>query len=124
GNVFQSVTALSSAIHVVESSLRVSWHSVFAVMANTFLMEGGNSTLINLGGSRHFFVAECTEQLCRGDPRQRCDEAGEVLHFIFLGPHVWSPSPRLCFRATTCREAWLCFIQLFPPTFTTTLGCS
>ncbi|RNC51228.1 dispersed gene family protein 1 (DGF-1), partial [Trypanosoma cruzi] len=54
GNVFQSVTALSSAIHVVESSLRVSWHSVFAVMANTFNMEGGNSTLINLGGSRHF----------------------------------------------------------------------
>ncbi|KAF5214976.1 hypothetical protein ECC02_012371 [Trypanosoma cruzi] len=51
GNVFQSVTASSSAIYVVGSSLRVSWHSVFAVMSNTFHMAG--STLIHLEGSMH-----------------------------------------------------------------------
>ncbi|EAN94036.1 dispersed gene family protein 1 (DGF-1), putative [Trypanosoma cruzi] len=51
GNVFQSVTASSSALYVVGSALRVSWHSVFAVMGNTFHMAGGDSTLINLEGS-------------------------------------------------------------------------
>ncbi|EKG02657.1 dispersed gene family protein 1 (DGF-1), putative, partial [Trypanosoma cruzi] len=51
GNVFQSVTASSSAIHVVGSALRVSWHSVFAVVGNTFHMAGGDSTLIYLKGS-------------------------------------------------------------------------
>ncbi|PWU86303.1 dispersed gene family protein 1 (DGF-1) [Trypanosoma cruzi] len=50
-NVFQSVTASSSAIYVVESALRVSWHSVFAVVGNTFHMDGGGSTLIHLEGS-------------------------------------------------------------------------
>ncbi|RNC36458.1 dispersed gene family protein 1 (DGF-1) [Trypanosoma cruzi] len=53
GNVFQSVRASSSAIHAVRSALRVSWHSVFAVMGNTFHMAGANGTLIYLGGSRH-----------------------------------------------------------------------
>ncbi|KAF8276049.1 putative dispersed gene family protein 1 (DGF-1) [Trypanosoma cruzi] len=53
GNVFHSVTASSSAIHVVESSLRVSWHSLFAVVGNTFHMDGVNSTLIYLEGSGH-----------------------------------------------------------------------
>ncbi|EAN95484.1 dispersed gene family protein 1 (DGF-1), putative [Trypanosoma cruzi] len=52
GNVFQSVAASSSAIYVVISSLRVSWHSLFAVMGNTFHMAGGDSTLIHLEGSR------------------------------------------------------------------------
>ncbi|ESS63021.1 dispersed protein family protein 1 (DGF-1) [Trypanosoma cruzi Dm28c] len=52
GNVFQSVTASSSAIHVVRSSLRVSWYSVFAVVGNAFHMAGGDSTLIYLEGSR------------------------------------------------------------------------
>ncbi|EKG03682.1 dispersed gene family protein 1 (DGF-1), putative, partial [Trypanosoma cruzi] len=51
GNVFQSVTASSSAIYVVRSALRVSWHSVFAVVGNTFHMAGGDSTLIHLKGS-------------------------------------------------------------------------
>ncbi|PWU85557.1 dispersed gene family protein 1 (DGF-1) [Trypanosoma cruzi] len=51
GNVFHSVRASSSAIHVVESSLRVSWHSVFAVVGNTFHMTGGDGTLIYLEGS-------------------------------------------------------------------------
>ncbi|RNC46742.1 dispersed gene family protein 1 (DGF-1), partial [Trypanosoma cruzi] len=51
GNVFQSVTASSSAIHVVRSALRVSWRSLFAVVGNTFHMDGGNSTLIYLEGS-------------------------------------------------------------------------
>ncbi|EKG00373.1 dispersed gene family protein 1 (DGF-1), putative, partial [Trypanosoma cruzi] len=31
--------------------LRVSWHSVFAVVGNTFHMDGANSTLIHLEGS-------------------------------------------------------------------------
>ncbi|RNC56593.1 dispersed gene family protein 1 (DGF-1) [Trypanosoma cruzi] len=51
GNVFQTVTASSSAIYVVESALRVLWHSVFAVVGNTFHMAGGDSTLIYLEGS-------------------------------------------------------------------------
>ncbi|PWU87938.1 dispersed gene family protein 1 (DGF-1) [Trypanosoma cruzi] len=51
GNVFQSVTASSSAIYVVRSSLRVSWHSLFAVVGNTFHMDGGGATVIYLGGS-------------------------------------------------------------------------
>ncbi|RNC55318.1 dispersed gene family protein 1 (DGF-1), partial [Trypanosoma cruzi] len=52
GNVFQSVRASSSAIRVVRFALSVSWHSVFAVMGNTFHMAGANGTLIYLGGSR------------------------------------------------------------------------
>ncbi|KAF8291531.1 putative dispersed gene family protein 1 (DGF-1) [Trypanosoma cruzi] len=51
GNVFQSVRVSSRAIHVVEYALRVSWHSLFAVMGNTFHMDGGDSTLICLEGS-------------------------------------------------------------------------
>ncbi|RNC42473.1 dispersed gene family protein 1 (DGF-1), partial [Trypanosoma cruzi] len=51
GNVFQSVTESSSAIHVVGSSLRVLWRSLFAVVGNTFHMAGGDSTLIYLEGS-------------------------------------------------------------------------
>ncbi|RNC32862.1 dispersed gene family protein 1 (DGF-1), partial [Trypanosoma cruzi] len=51
GNVFQSVTASSSAIYVVRSALSVSWHSVFAVVGNTFHMAGGDGTLIHLEGS-------------------------------------------------------------------------
>ncbi|EKG02311.1 dispersed gene family protein 1 (DGF-1), putative, partial [Trypanosoma cruzi] len=53
GNVFQTVTASSSAICVVESSLRVSWHSLFAVMGNTFHMDGGDGNLICFEGCRH-----------------------------------------------------------------------
>ncbi|EKF26708.1 dispersed gene family protein 1 (DGF-1), putative, partial [Trypanosoma cruzi marinkellei] len=51
GNAFQSVTASSSAVYVVRYGLRVSWHSVFAVMGNTFHMDGVNATLIHLEGS-------------------------------------------------------------------------
>ncbi|EAN90717.1 dispersed gene family protein 1 (DGF-1), putative [Trypanosoma cruzi] len=51
GNVFQTVTASSSAIHVVGSALRVSWHSLFAVVGNTFHMDGGGAMLIPLEGS-------------------------------------------------------------------------
>ncbi|RNC34967.1 dispersed gene family protein 1 (DGF-1), partial [Trypanosoma cruzi] len=51
GNVFLTVSASSSAIHVVEYALRVSWYSVFAVVGNAFHMAGGNSTLIHLEGS-------------------------------------------------------------------------
>ncbi|KAF5223563.1 hypothetical protein ECC02_003295, partial [Trypanosoma cruzi] len=53
GNVFQTEMASSSAIHVVGSALRVSWHSVFAVMGNKFHMTGVNGTLIYLEGSMH-----------------------------------------------------------------------
>ncbi|KAF8299477.1 putative dispersed gene family protein 1 (DGF-1) [Trypanosoma cruzi] len=53
GNVFQSVTASSSAIHVVDSALRVSWSSVFAVMGNAFHMDGSNGTLMHLEGPSH-----------------------------------------------------------------------
>ncbi|EKF38046.1 dispersed gene family protein 1 (DGF-1), putative [Trypanosoma cruzi marinkellei] len=52
-NVFQSVTTSSSAIYVVRSALKVSWHSVFAVMGNAFHMAGVNATLIHLEGSRN-----------------------------------------------------------------------
>ncbi|EKF38959.1 dispersed gene family protein 1 (DGF-1), putative, partial [Trypanosoma cruzi marinkellei] len=55
GNVFQTVRALSIAIYVVESALRVSWHSVFAVVGNAFHMDGGDGTLIHLEGSRQSF---------------------------------------------------------------------
>ncbi|EKF29319.1 dispersed gene family protein 1 (DGF-1), putative, partial [Trypanosoma cruzi marinkellei] len=51
GNVFQSVTASSSAIHAAGAALRVSWHSLFAVMDNTLHMDGGGATPIYLGGS-------------------------------------------------------------------------
>ncbi|RNC33607.1 dispersed gene family protein 1 (DGF-1), partial [Trypanosoma cruzi] len=50
GNVFQTVRASSSAIYVVGSALRVSWHSVFAVLGNVFHMDGSNGTLIHLEG--------------------------------------------------------------------------
>ncbi|PWU84391.1 dispersed gene family protein 1 (DGF-1) [Trypanosoma cruzi] len=53
GNTFQTEMASSSAIHVVGSALRVSWHSVFAVMGNKFHMTGVNGTLIYLEGSMH-----------------------------------------------------------------------
>ncbi|EKF31520.1 dispersed gene family protein 1 (DGF-1), putative [Trypanosoma cruzi marinkellei] len=51
GNVFSSVTASSSAIYVVGSALSVLWHSVFAVVGNTFHMDGGDSNLMHLEGS-------------------------------------------------------------------------
>ncbi|EKF29120.1 dispersed gene family protein 1 (DGF-1), putative, partial [Trypanosoma cruzi marinkellei] len=54
GNAFQTVRESSIAVHVVGSALRVSWHSVFAVMGNTFHMAGGNTTLIYLEGSMRF----------------------------------------------------------------------
>ncbi|EAN89615.1 dispersed gene family protein 1 (DGF-1), putative [Trypanosoma cruzi] len=52
GNVFQSVAASSSAIHVVGSALSVSWRSVFALVGNTFHMAGANGSLMYIGGSR------------------------------------------------------------------------
>ncbi|RNC34883.1 dispersed gene family protein 1 (DGF-1), partial [Trypanosoma cruzi] len=51
GNTFQTEMASSCAIHVVGSSLRVLWHSVFAVVGNKFHMTGVNGTLIYLEGS-------------------------------------------------------------------------
>ncbi|PWV05932.1 dispersed gene family protein 1 (DGF-1) [Trypanosoma cruzi] len=51
GNVFQSVRAPSSAIRVVGTALRVSWHSLFAVVGNSFHVAGANGTLIYLEGS-------------------------------------------------------------------------
>ncbi|ESS60858.1 hypothetical protein TCDM_11589 [Trypanosoma cruzi Dm28c] len=51
GNLFQSVTASSIAIYALGFALSVSWHSLFAVVGNTFHMAGGDSTLIHLEGS-------------------------------------------------------------------------
>ncbi|KAF5218069.1 hypothetical protein ECC02_009042 [Trypanosoma cruzi] len=70
GNVFQTVTASSSAIHVVRSALRVSWHSVFAVVGNTFHMDGANSTLIYLersGQSSSLIVLNGSAVVIRGN---------------------------------------------------------
>ncbi|EKF32097.1 dispersed gene family protein 1 (DGF-1), putative, partial [Trypanosoma cruzi marinkellei] len=55
GNVFQTVRASSSAIHFVRSAVRVSWHSLFAVMGNTFHMAGVKNTVIRLKGSSQSF---------------------------------------------------------------------
>ncbi|EAN82563.1 dispersed gene family protein 1 (DGF-1), putative, partial [Trypanosoma cruzi] len=55
GNVFQSVRASLNVIYFVESSLRVSWHSLFAVVGNSFHVAGGDGTLINLEGSSQSF---------------------------------------------------------------------
>ncbi|RNC33699.1 putative dispersed gene family protein 1 (DGF-1), partial [Trypanosoma cruzi] len=51
GNVFQTLTASSSAIHVVGSPLSVLWRSLFALVGNTFHMDGGDSTLMYIEGS-------------------------------------------------------------------------
>ncbi|RNC51253.1 dispersed gene family protein 1 (DGF-1), partial [Trypanosoma cruzi] len=123
GNVFQSVRASSSAIHVVESALRVLWHSVFAVVGNTFHMDGGDSTLICLEGSGQSFslsVLNNSAVVIRGNLVLR-----PVRNFMYFFWHyVWSPGQRLCFKATTCRETGLCFFQATLPTSTTTPGCS
>ncbi|RNF19838.1 dispersed gene family protein 1 (DGF-1) [Trypanosoma conorhini] len=51
GNTFRPVAAYSSAIYIVDSSLRVSWDSLFAVVRNTFATGGANSVVVRLGGS-------------------------------------------------------------------------
>ncbi|EKF98822.1 dispersed gene family protein 1 (DGF-1), putative, partial [Trypanosoma cruzi] len=82
GNVFHSVRASSSAIHVVESSLRVSWHSVFAVVGNTFHMAGGDGTLIYLEGSSEsssLSVLNNSAVVIRGNLVSR-----SVKHFILV----------------------------------------
>ncbi|EKF26105.1 dispersed gene family protein 1 (DGF-1), putative, partial [Trypanosoma cruzi marinkellei] len=45
--------ASSSAINFVGPSLKLSWHSLFAVMGNTFHVAGGDGTPICLEGSSH-----------------------------------------------------------------------
>ncbi|PWU85573.1 dispersed gene family protein 1 (DGF-1) [Trypanosoma cruzi] len=80
GNVFQSVAASSSVIYFVGSALRVSWHSVFAVMGNTFHVAGGNSTLIHLEGSSQSFslsVLNNSAVVIRGNV-----VVGELEHFM------------------------------------------
>ncbi|ESL09276.1 hypothetical protein TRSC58_03007 [Trypanosoma rangeli SC58] len=52
GNTFRSVVGVSSVICVVDSTLRVSWDSLFAVMRNTFAVEDDKSVIIHLGGSQ------------------------------------------------------------------------
>ncbi|EKG02163.1 dispersed gene family protein 1 (DGF-1), putative [Trypanosoma cruzi] len=82
GNVFQTVTASSSAIQVVRSALRVSWHSVFAVVGNTFHMAGGNATLIHLEGpsqSSSLGVLNNSAVVIRGNFVAR-----PVRHFLLL----------------------------------------
>ncbi|EAN98218.1 dispersed gene family protein 1 (DGF-1), putative [Trypanosoma cruzi] len=80
GNVLQTVMASSSAIRVVGSALSVLWHSVFAVIGNTFHMDGSNSTLIHLGGSSESFslsVLNNSAVVIRGNVVTR-----PVKHFI------------------------------------------
>ncbi|EKF29593.1 dispersed gene family protein 1 (DGF-1), putative [Trypanosoma cruzi marinkellei] len=85
GNVFQSVTESSGAIHILKSALRVSWHSLFAVMGNTFHMAGANSTLIHLEGSSQLSslsVLNNSAVVVRGNVVSR-----SVQYFIFFfGP--------------------------------------
>ncbi|RNE97253.1 dispersed gene family protein 1 (DGF-1), partial [Trypanosoma rangeli] len=50
-NTFRSVVGVSSVICVVDSTLRLSWDSLFAVMRNTFSVEGRKSVIIQRGGS-------------------------------------------------------------------------
>ncbi|ESS60507.1 hypothetical protein TCDM_11966 [Trypanosoma cruzi Dm28c] len=123
GNTFQTEMASSSAIHVVGSALRVSWHSLFAVVGNTFHMTGVNGTLIYLEGSMHsssLSVLNDSAMVVRGN-----FVVGGLKHFIcFSGPYVWSLFRRSCFRATKCREACLCLSQDPFSKFTTTPGCS
>ncbi|EKF98882.1 dispersed gene family protein 1 (DGF-1), putative, partial [Trypanosoma cruzi] len=82
GNLFQSVRASSSAVHVVGSALRVSWHSVFAVVGNTFHMAGGDGTLIYLEGPSEPFslsVLNNSAVVIRGNIVTR-----PVQYFIFF----------------------------------------
>ncbi|EKG06859.1 dispersed gene family protein 1 (DGF-1), putative, partial [Trypanosoma cruzi] len=89
GNLFQSVTASSSAIHVVRSALRVSWHSVFAVVGNTFHMDGGDGTLIHLEGpsqSLSLSVLNSSAVVVRGNIVAR-----PVKYFMnIFSSYVWS----------------------------------
>ncbi|EAN83799.1 dispersed gene family protein 1 (DGF-1), putative, partial [Trypanosoma cruzi] len=81
-NVFQTVTVSSIAIYFVGSSLRVSWHSVFAVMGNTFHMDGGDGTPIHLEGSSQLSslkVQNNSAVVIRGNVVSR-----PVRHFLLL----------------------------------------
>ncbi|EAN83014.1 dispersed gene family protein 1 (DGF-1), putative, partial [Trypanosoma cruzi] len=114
GNVFQSVTASSSAIYVVESSLRVSWHSVFAVMGNTFHMEGGNSTLIYLAGSRHFLslsVLNNSAVVIRGNVVTR-----PVRYFIlFFGASRVESQSAVVFQGNDMQGSLVVFYPSYSP---------
>ncbi|KAF5217289.1 hypothetical protein ECC02_009846 [Trypanosoma cruzi] len=70
GNAFQTMTTSSSAIQVVKYALRVTWHSVFAVLGNTFHMAGGEGTPIHLEGyaeSLSLFVLNSSAVVVRGN---------------------------------------------------------
>ncbi|PWV13049.1 dispersed gene family protein 1 (DGF-1) [Trypanosoma cruzi] len=70
GNAFQTITTSSSAIQVVKYALRVTWHSVFAVLGNTFHMAGGEGTPIHLEGyaeSLSLFVLNSSAVVVRGN---------------------------------------------------------
>ncbi|ESS58969.1 hypothetical protein TCDM_12331 [Trypanosoma cruzi Dm28c] len=112
GNVFQSVGASSSAIYVVRSALRVSWHSMFAVIGNTFHMAGGGSTLINLEGSSESFslrVLNNSAMVIRGNFVSR-----PVRYFLLLilALHVESRSAVL-FQGNDMRGSVAAFLSGF-----------
>ncbi|RNC46066.1 dispersed gene family protein 1 (DGF-1), partial [Trypanosoma cruzi] len=70
GNAFQTMTTSSSAIQVVRYALRVTWHSVFAVLGNAFHMAGGEGTPIHLEGyaeSLSLFVLNGSAVVVRGN---------------------------------------------------------
>ncbi|RNF12232.1 dispersed gene family protein 1 (DGF-1), partial [Trypanosoma cruzi] len=85
GNAFQTMKTSSSAIQVVKYALRVSWHSVFAVLGNAFHMAGGEGTPIHLEGyaeSLSLFVLNSSAVVIRGNVVSR-----PVKHLIVF---LWS----------------------------------
>ncbi|RNC51069.1 dispersed gene family protein 1 (DGF-1), partial [Trypanosoma cruzi] len=108
GNVFQTVRASSSAIYVVGSALRVSWHSVFAVLGNVFHMDGGDSTLINLEGfaqSSSLKVLNNSAVVIRGNVVSR-----PVKYFLslILALRVESRSA-IVFQGNDMQRSWFVF---------------
>ncbi|EKF30979.1 dispersed gene family protein 1 (DGF-1), putative, partial [Trypanosoma cruzi marinkellei] len=114
GNLFQAVRASSSAIHVVGFALSVSWHSLFAVVGNTFHMAGGGSTLLNLEGSGQsssLKVLNNSAMVIRGNLATR-----PVKYFISFSQasRVESQSA-FVFQSNDIQRSWLPFYSSHPP---------
>ncbi|EKF29382.1 dispersed gene family protein 1 (DGF-1), putative, partial [Trypanosoma cruzi marinkellei] len=112
GNVFQTVRASSSAIHVIRSALRVSCHSLFAVVGNTFHMDGANGTLMYLGGTRHSLslsVLNDSAVVIRGNVVSR-----PVMHFmLFLGVLRVESLSSVLFQGNDIQGSLVVFISGF-----------
>ncbi|RNC38813.1 dispersed gene family protein 1 (DGF-1), partial [Trypanosoma cruzi] len=104
-------------------ALRVSWHSVLAVLGNTFHMGGGDSTLINIEGSGQFSslkVLNNSAVVIRGNVVTR-----PVKYFllVILALRVESRSA-VVFQGNDMQRSSADFFQATLPTSTTTPGCS